>query len=379
MEDERVARVWLSGVCEPGDASVWRLVREVGAAEAVAAIQRGRVPRGSGATEKKVVGWGMRAGAFDLEGALFICAQFGGRVVCPGDAEWPSTLDQLGEAAPLLLWVRGSVDLRAVCLRSVAVVGARAASPYGLRAAADLGAELADRGWTVVSGGALGVDGAAHRGVLAADGTTVAVLASGVDVAYPPRHEAMFGEIAAAGLLVSEWPPTVHPTRPRFLVRNRVIAALTKGTVVVEADLRSGALNTAHHARSLGRHLMAYPGPVTSLMSRGCHELLRATPPHTRLVTCAADVLEEVGPIGEGLDRPDGRPVLPRDHLDPDTRAVLEAVPAGSRGAPTHAIAVAASLDLPTTRSRLALLAATGFIDRTRSGWRLRTPHTPPL
>ncbi|MDX6739130.1 DNA-processing protein DprA [Actinocorallia sp. A-T 12471] len=374
MEDERVARVWLSGVCEPGDVSVWRMVKALGAVEAVAAIQRGRVHRESGATEKKVTGWGMRAGAFDLEGALFICAQYGGRVVCPGDAEWPSTLDQLGESAPLLLWVRGELDLRAVCLRSVAVVGARAATPYGIRAAADLGAELSDRGWTVVSGGALGIDGAAHRGALAADGNTVAVLASGVDVAYPPRHEGLFAEIAAKGLLVSEWPPTAHPTRPRFLVRNRVIAALTRGTVVVEADLRSGALNTAHHARSLGRQLMAYPGPVTSLMSRGCHDLLRASPPHTRLVTGVDDVLEEVGPIGEGLDRPDGRPILPRDHLDPDTRAVLEAIPAGPRGTPTHAIAAAASLDLPTTRSRLALLAATGFTTRTRTGWRLNPP-----
>ncbi|MCD0448416.1 DNA-processing protein DprA [Actinocorallia sp. API 0066] len=329
-------------------------------------------------TEKRLAGLRMRAGAFDLEGALFICAQFGGRVLVPGDAEWPTTLGHLGEAAPLLLWVRGRADLRAVCLRSVAIVGARAATPYGTRVAADLGAELADRGWTVVSGGALGVDGAAHRGALAADGTTVAVLASGVDVAYPPRHEAMFDEIAATGLLVSEWPPTAHPTRPRFLVRNRVIAALTKGTVVVEADLRSGALNTARHARDLGRHLMAVPGPVTSLMSRGCHDLLRAAPPHTRLVTCAEDVIEEVGAIGEGLDRPDGRPVLPRDHLDPDSRAVLEAVPATPRGAPAEAIAAAASVDLPTTRSRLALLAATGFVDRTRTGWRLRTPHTPP-
>lgn len=369
---ERVARAWLSGVCEPGDEAAWRLVTRLGAQGAVEAVRRGRVPSGLGITEKKLTGWRTRAEAFDLEGTLFLAGRVGARILCPEDPGWPTTLDQLGEGAPLMLWLRGQGDLRQLCLRSVAVVGARAASPYGRRAAAELGAELAERGWTVVSGGALGIDGEAHRGALAADGVTIAVLANGVDVPYPPRHEGLFAEVARTGLLVSEWPPASHPTRPRFLVRNRVIAALTKGTVVVEADLRSGALNTAHRARDLGRHLMAFPGPVTSVMSRGCHELLRATPPCARLVTCTDDVIEEVGSIGEGLDRPDAKPVLPRDHLDPESRAVLEAVPATPAGAPAHAIASSAAVDLATARSRLSLLAATGFIDRTRTGWRLR-------
>ncbi|GAA0955245.1 DNA-processing protein DprA [Actinocorallia libanotica] len=366
------ARAWLSGVCEPGDEGAWRLVARLGAEGAVEAVRRGRVPSGLGITERKLAGWRLRAESFDLEGVLFLGEKVGGRILCPQDPGWPTTLDQLGESAPLMLWSRGCGDLRQLCLRSVAVVGARAASPYGRRIAAELGAELAERGWTVVSGGALGIDGEAHRGALAADGVTVAVLANGVDVPYPPRHEGLFAEIARTGLLISEWPPTAHPTRPRFLVRNRVIAALTKGTVVVEADLRSGALNTAHRARDLGRHLMAFPGPVTSVMSRGCHGLLRTTPPTTRLVTCTDDVIEEVGLIGEGLDRPDDSPALPRDHLDPDSRAVLEAVPATPAGAPAHAIAASAAVDLPTARSRLSLLAATGFIDRTRTGWRLR-------
>jgi len=371
-DGEGVARAWLSGVCEPGDEAAWRLVARLGAEGAAEAVRRGRVPGGLGITEKKLAGWRMRAEAFDLDGVLFLAEKIGGRVLTPGDPGWPTTLDQLDESAPLMLWIRGHGDLRQLCLRSVSVVGARAASPYGRRAAAELGAEMAERGWTVVSGGALGIDGEAHRGALAADGVTIAVLANGVDVPYPPRHAGLFAEIARTGLLVSEWPLASHPTRPRFLVRNRVIAALTKGTVVVEADLRSGALNTAHRARDLGRHLMAFPGPVTSVMSRGCHELLRSTPPTTRLVTCAEDVIEEVGRIGEGLDRPDGGPVLPRDHLDPDSRSVLEAVPATLSGAPAHAIAASAAVDLPTARSRLSLLAATGFVDRTRTGWRLR-------
>ncbi|GAA3196838.1 DNA-processing protein DprA [Actinocorallia longicatena] len=373
-ERERWARAWLSAVGEPGDGFMYRLVAQEGAVGAVEAVRRGCVPDGLGISERRLDGWRMRVAAADPDAAMFICEQVGGRLLCPGDLEWPSTLGHLREAAPIALWVRGGPDLRQICLRSVSVVGARLASPYGERVAQELGAEMAEQGWTVVSGAALGIDAAAHRGCLAAEGLTVAVLANGIDLAYPPRNSGLLAEIAARGLIVSEWPPGTHPTRPRFLVRNRVIAALTTGTVVVEADLRSGALNTANHARSLGRHLMAYPGNVTSLMSRGCHDLLRSTPP-ARLVTNSTEVIEEVGRIGEGLTRPD-RPTYPRDTLDPDSRQVLEAVPATGGGATPMEIATAASVDLITARSRLSLLHAMNFIERTRTGWRLR--KAPP-
>src|SRR6185437_911026 len=177
------------------------------------------------------------------------------RIVCPGDPEWPAQLSDLGDAQPYALWLRGSADLRFNCLRSVAIVGSRAATAYGSYVASEFAASVAARGWAVISGGAYGVDAAAHRGALAADGVTVAVLACGVDVPYPAGHADLLDAIAAQGLIASEWPPGRTATRLRFLVRNRVIAALAAGTVVVEAGQRSGALNSARHARDLGRPL----------------------------------------------------------------------------------------------------------------------------
>jgi DNA processing protein len=232
----------------------------------------------------------------------------------------------------------------------------------------NLAAELTERGWTVISGGALGIDAAAHRGALAADGPTMAVLASGVDVAYPPRNEVLLAEIGRRALLVSEWPPGTTPTRLRFLIRNRVIAALTRATVVVEADLRSGALNTAKYARQMNRPVLAVPGPVTSLMSRGCHKWLRED-----LATCAAnadEIIETAGRIGADLAPEVRGPVLPRDRLDPGSLLVLDAVPARAGAGPAQ-IAVAAGVDINTARSRLSLLSAAGFIERCEQGWRL--------
>jgi DNA protecting protein DprA len=232
------------------------MVRRFGAVAALKAVRTGQVPSGlvsAGKEGKRLVEhierWRVRLPSADPEADLTVCAKLGGRMVCPGDPEWPTQLDALEDRAPYGLWLRGPADLRFGCLRSIAVVGARAATSYGTRVAADMGAELSGRGWTVVSGGALGIDAAAHRGALAAGGTTIAVLANGVDYAYPPRNDGLLNEIGDSALLVSEWPPGTTPTRLRFLVRNRVIAALTNGTVVVEADIRSGALNTAKYAR----------------------------------------------------------------------------------------------------------------------------------
>jgi DNA processing protein len=204
------------------------------------------------------------------------------------------------------------------------VVGARASTAYGDHVAADLGYGLADRGWTVVSGGAFGVDAAAHRGALAASGCTVAVLACGIDRPYPQSHRLLFDRIAERGLLLSEWPPGSDPHRHRFLVRNRVIAALTEGTVLVEANLRSGARFTLGRARDLNRMAMAVPGPVTSALSNGSHEELRVA--GTTLVARAEHIIEEVGRIGVDL-----APILraesnARDALTPLERQVLDGV-----------------------------------------------------
>ena len=216
------------------------------------------------------------------------------RLICPGDPEWPGQLADLGDEQPYALWLRGNADLRFSCLRSVAIVGSRAASAYGSYVAAEFAASVAARGWAVVSGGAYGVDASAHRGALGADGVTVAVLACGVDVAYPAAHTELLDAVAAQGVIVSEWPPGRPVSRLRFLVRNRVIAALATGTLVVEAGERSGALNTARHARDLGRRLMAVPGPVTSDISAGCHQIIRDW--QGMLVTSAADVIEHLSP-----------------------------------------------------------------------------------
>ena len=143
-------------------------------------------------------------------------------------------LDVLADARPVVLWLRGSADLRYACLRSVSVVGARAATGYGEHVATEMAAALAERGWAVISGGAYGIDSAAHCGALGAEGITVAVLASGLGYGYPRGHLELFSAIAGQGVLVSEWPPDRGPTRPGFLVRNRVIAALSCGTVVVD-------------------------------------------------------------------------------------------------------------------------------------------------
>jgi len=323
----------------------------------------------------RIAAWRRRLPGTDAETDLTVCERFGGRLVCPGDPEWPTQLGDLGVRAPIALWLRGASDLRFNCLRSVAVVGARAATDYGRRIASDLAAELADRRWTVVSGGALGIDAEAHRGALAADGTTMAVLANGVDVAYPPRNEGLLAEIAQLGLVISELPPNAHPTRGRFLIRNRVIAALTLGTVVVEADLRSGSLNTAHYAETLNRQVLAMPGPVTSLMSRGTHKWIRDG--RATCVTNALEVIESLGAMGDDLAPEPRGPILPRDHLDPESCRILDAVPARSTAGPSQ-IAVAAGVDITTAQNRLSLLAAAGFIERHRQGWRIARQPPPP-
>jgi DNA processing protein len=252
----------------------------------------------------------------------------------------------------------------------VSVVGTRSATAYGSHVCTEMAATLAERGWTVVSGGAFGIDGCAHRGVIGADGVTIAVLACGVDRDYPPGHHGLFRAMRARGATVSEWPPGRMPTRPGFLVRNRVIAALSRGTVVVEAARRSGALNTARHARDQGRPLMAVPGPVTSGLSAGCHEIIRDW--GAICVTGARDVTEVLSFPGDELPGRARGPVLPRDALDPVTRQVLEAVPARAGRGPAR-IAVVAGVGFDTAMRCLGALAAAGFVERTDRGWRLRS------
>jgi DNA processing protein len=294
------------------------------------------------------------------------------RLIVPGDDEWPA--DRLDwdhsqrAAPPLALFVRGAGDLAAMVEQSVAVVGARACTVYGTHVAGDLGLGLADRGWTLVSGGAYGIDGAAHRGALdSTGGGTLAVLACSVDVAYPRGHSGLLRQITDEGLLLSEHPPGCAPTRVRFLVRNRLIAALSVGTVVVEAAVRSGSLTTARQAGELGRHLMAVPGPVTSEMSTGCHQLLRGG---AVCVTSAADVLDCVGALSEDAAPEQRGEDSPRDALPEVLRQVLDAVPVRKWAGPAS-IAKTAGVTTQVVQRGLPPLQVAGLVEESLAGWRL--------
>jgi DNA processing protein len=273
-------------------------------------------------------------------------------------ALWPRG-DRLGAEArpargdlapPIALWVRGPGALDELCDQAAAIVGARAATGYGAHVAGEFGAGLAAAGFTVVSGAAIGVDGAAHRGALAAGGPTVAVLACGIDRSYPAAHEALLDRIAATGVVVSEYPPGSVPARHRFLVRNRLIAGLAGGTVVVEAGFRSGAQRTAADARALGRPVMAVPGPVTSGQSAGCHRMIRDG---AVLVTRVEEVLEEVGRLGLHLaEEPTSAGSRPTDGLSALATLVHGALPARA----AHGVAwLATEAGVPPNAVRAAL------------------------
>ncbi|MGW0494428.1 DNA-processing protein DprA [Streptomyces sp. NPDC003007] len=364
-DGELLDRVLLTRVIEPGDEVGGRWVREFGVGGVVRRLkERGAAPPGVSA--KRWAGLVARAEAARPHQDLEAARSAGVRFVSPGGAEWPGQLDDLGDARPLGLWVRGRPSLRMWALKSVAVVGARACTGYGAHMAATLAAGLAEQGWVVVSGGAYGVDGAAHRGALGAGGATVAVLACGVDRPYPRGHTQLISRIAEQGLVIGELPPGDHPTPNRFILRNRVIAALTRGTVVVEAAHRSGSLVTARAAQRLGRHTMGVPGPATSGLSAGVHDLLRG---EAVLVTDVAEVVELVGDIGELA--PDRRgPVLPRDLLEPATRQVLAALPGHGTARPDE-IARAAQTAQDDAIARLYELRALGYVERHGDGWKL--------
>lgn len=359
--DERWARAAWAFLTEPRDAGVATLLGECGAVEALVRLRAGRLSSRSG--------WDVRLPELDLDGMARAARHHGVRVLVPGDPEWPIGLDRLGEP-PYCLFVRGHPDLGALVERSVAIVGSRAATEYGLRVAADLADGLAMRGFTVVSGAAYGVDSAAHRAALAADAPTVAVLACGADRAYPTAHRGMLDQIARVGAVVSEVPVGCAPYRSRFLARNRIIALLARATVVVEANLRSGSLTTAKAAREHHQPVGAVPGPVTSMTSAGCHVLLRET--GAVLVTDAAEVAELAARIGEDL-LPDGgeraRPAAPGDDLDAEAYGVWSAVPLRG-GASIDRLASASGVDPRRLVGILAVLEADGLVTKAAGRWR---------
>jgi DNA processing protein len=362
---DRATRLALSCVIEGGEPSVAEVTAISGASAAWQQVSDGRF--GEGLAE--------RAAQLDLDRVLARAARSRARFVVPGDAEWPERLGDLRYCdevqrrggVPFGLWLRGPGHLGQLAERSVAIVGSRTATPYGTTVATDLGAEIAEAGFTVVSGGAYGIDTAAHQGALAAAGPTIAVVANGVDVAYPQGNRKLFEWVAEHGLIVSELAPGTHPSRVRFLARNRLIAAVSVGTVVVEAALRSGARNTASWALGCGRMLMAVPGSVESAMSAAPHLMIRNG--QAVLVSNAAEVLELVSESGQAtLPIPHG-PVRETDVLDPVRLSVYEAVPARRRVGAGE-IALAAGVSVPTALAQLGALEDVGLVVSDDEGWR---------
>lgn len=368
----RRALAGLTHLVEPGHPLLAAAVERHGAVGLVEALRAGRVL--SGVSPELTAAAAARAD-HDPDADLARAAACGARLVCPDDEQWPAhrltwAADGLLDPPPVALWVRGPGRLDEAVERSVAVVGARAATRYGEQVAFELGHGLADSGCAVVSGGAYGIDVAAHRGALSARAApTLAVLACGVDVAYPRGNDRVLAEVAERGLVVSEHPPGAHPTRRRFLVRNRLIAALSQGTVVVEAAARSGSLATAERARLLQRHVMAVPGPVTGPMSAGCHDQVRSG---ATLVTGVEHVLEQVGVVGSHLLEPLRGPETERDALPETVRRVLDAVPV-RRGAGVAVLARSSGLPVLVVQQVLPPLLAHGLVERTDVGYRLTT------
>lgn len=374
--DVRRARVVLSRVGEPGDPRLAGLVAELGPVTVLAELRaRGRHGELHDALADRIAG-------ADPDHDLAVAARRGARFVTPEDDEWPRALGDLAHAAalhqrggvPVGVWVRGRLRLDEAVARSVAVVGSRSATGYGTEVAAEIGATVAAAGHPVVSGAAFGIDQAAHRGSLATDGIAVAVLACGVDRAYPSAHRRLLDLIAERGVVVSEAAPGCSPTRVRFLARNRLIAALSGATVVVEAAVRSGALNTAHWAAGLSRVLMGVPGPVTSAQSEGVHRMIRTR--DALLVTCGRDVLEAAGAAGEHLVAHSSAPAGPRDLLTFEQRLILDAVPV-RRASTAAAIARTGGVAQERAAAALEVLARRGLVERSGERWRQVVEESP--
>lgn len=396
--DERRARAALTRLLEPGDGLGALAVRCWGAERAlqvlggpdapepgerqdlvVAAADQGHrvTSRTWSAAQER---WSTRRADLAPDRDLETIHRLGGRLLVPGDPDWPVAVDDLGGQAPLALWCRGTSTIPAVH-RTVSVVGSREATQYGQQATAQLVSGVARRGMTVLSGGAYGIDAAAHRAALSTgegQPPTMAVMAGGLDRFYPAGNEQLLHQVAETGLLISEMPPGASPTRYRFLARNRLIAALAGAVVVVEARWRSGAQNTAGHALGLGREVGVVPGPITSAASAGCHRLLRETP--STLVTEADEIISLMPHHAlpdDGLSRPSpaagatkaGEQERAHDHLTVEELLVFEALPVRAP-AEVARICSVAGLGTGTVLGVLTRLGRQGLAEQRGAGWR---------
>lgn len=369
--DSRLARAAWSRIAESDDATARALLREADPRLALDWLDHGaegapppglpNSPRWAEAMRR----WRPRLLNLDPRRDLDLLAARGGGLLIPGDPDWPAGVEDLVDP-PWCLWVVGQLPV-AELAGGVAVVGARASTSYGERISADFGYGLAERDLTVVSGGAFGIDAAAHRGALAAGGPVLAVMAGGLDRYYPRANADLITAVAAAGAVVAEVPPGSAPMRSRFLRRNRLIAALSAATIVVEAAWRSGALSTATHAAEALRPVGAVPGPVTSMTSAGCHRLIRAGT--AVCVTGIEEVIELVSPIGAA---PAPEPEVARgllDDLGPEQARVLDAMPARA-AAQSESLVRSSGLAPAQVASALGFLELAGRVVREGARWR---------
>ncbi|MDQ0678046.1 DNA processing protein [Arthrobacter pascens] len=388
MDNERIARAALSRLMEPQDAAGLALVRAVGGTDALR-IATGQLTAGP-ELEQEITGlladngagtswagmaaalkrWAPRIPDLAPERDLATMARLGGRLIVPSDELWPAQLADLGIQEPICLWWRGLEQQLPPAAQCVALVGSRDSTSYGASVTGDLAYSLAQRGFTVVSGGAYGIDAHAHRAALAGGSAavpTIAVMAGGVDRFYPSGNEDLLRAVCNQGALMAEVPPGSAPTRYRFLQRNRLIAALSAVTVVVEARWRSGALNTAHHAEMLGRAVGAVPGSVHSANSAGCHRLLRDG--GAVCVTDAAEIAELASPSGEALTETRGGHAAAHDGLTLEDLILLDALPLRSTSSVDKLCAVA-GLSQESVRAGLGRLGLLGLAAWERGGWK---------
>lgn len=356
------AGAWTTLV-EPGDRVAGALIDVLGPAEALDALRLDAPPTPNPELRRAFDRWAPRFDEAGFVRAFRNAAQIGARLLVPGDEDWPVGLDDLAEHGPLALWALAASGAVPRIDRSVALVGSRSATPYGERVTADAAYGLAERGFAIVSGAAMGIDGVAHKAALASKGRTVAVLAGGLDRFYPAQHTELLHRIAREGVVLSEMPCGARPMASRFLLRNRLIAALSRATVVVEAGLRSGAANTAGHAAELGRGLGAVPGSVYSAASAGTHRLVREY--GAVLVRDAAD-MAELARDPDGAVTLDGLEGLPPQR-DPGEARVLDVLT--KRPKPIPELAARAGLSLADTTAALGMLSLTGAAAEGSGGW----------
>ncbi|TFD55225.1 DNA-protecting protein DprA [Cryobacterium frigoriphilum] len=394
------ARAAWTGLAEPGDGLAGLLVTELGAVTALQVVHDSwtarrisgliRQRRGVGGGEldlgqsrgdeeefettlqQGLERWRPRLFLDEVVRSLEAAHRVAARLLLPGDALWPPALGDLAAHQPIALWWRGESAALLALPYSIALVGSRAATQYGEHVTMEASAGLCDRGFAIVSGAAYGIDGMAHRAALASNGQTVAFLAGGVDRFYPTGHEALLTRIVQAGAVISELPCGASPTKWRFLQRNRLIAAASAATVVLEAGWRSGSLNTAGHAAALGRPLGAVPGPVTSPASAGCHRLIREY--DAECVTNASEMAELAGvrPVAAGLTIPVGDTATGLTEAGlgrtSDQVRVFDALSVRS-ARPVADIARRSGLSLTSVRGALGGLGLEGVVRERASGW----------